>query len=282
MKYRATILILGLLLLALPAGAQQNFMLRWTPLQWTNWVRQFTGSADTAGLQWGSQNLTNVSTVGYGLTNLLKVHAVAPGTNITIQTNGGVWTVNAPPSPAVLTNIVWQRLTNYEQTLYIDYAHLDGTNTTFYDTYQGLSNEWFSFTASTNTTLKVVVENTWRNETNTSFATDSKGYLWASWVTPNDTRILFNLVENLAEKPTEIDLAMVNFEAGPIYTFEDDGATYQSAGVQRILPITIKAGTTLRLYQGWELSREIGNAGATNYFHGSVWGQGEQRFLTSP
>jgi hypothetical protein len=282
MKLRAAILIL--VLLVLPAGAQ-NFMLRWTPLQWTNWVRQFSGSGtgSVAGLQWGSQNLTNLSTVGLGLTNLLKVHAVAPGTNITIQTNGGVWTVNAPPSPAVLTNVVWQRLTNYEQTLYIDIAFDGANNTAFWTNYNGLSNQWFSFTATSNTTLKIELENVWRNEaTNALESSDSVAYLWGSWETPNYTMVLFNFVENATEKFDEIDTTMVNTRAGPDYTFESDGISYQAALVRRSMPVTIRSGTTLRLYQGWELSREVGNPGATNYFVGSVWVQREQRFLTSP
>lgn len=282
MKLRATILIL--LLLALPAGAQ-NFMLRWTPLQWTNWVRQFAGEADTAGLQWGSQNLTNLSTVGFGLTNLLKVHAVAPGTNITVQTNGGVWTIHTTPEIefAFVTNTVWTRLTNYTQSLYIDIAFDGVNNTAFYTNYNGLSNQWFSFTATSNTTLKIELENVWRNEaTNSLESSDSLGYLWGSWETPNHTMVLFNFIENATEKFDEIDLNMVSTRAGPEFTFEADGLSYQAALVRRSLPVTIRSGTTLRLYQGWELSRELGNPGATNYFAGSVWVGAERRFLTSP
>jgi len=125
------IIFILLLSLVLPAGAE-NWMLRWTPLQWTNWVRSManTGSVSTVGLQWGSANLTNWSTIS---TNILT--GLQRGNEN--LTNWGTLSTNVLTNyvrgTGITTNTVWTRTLLYTNQVIVPNATFDtnGTITTW-------------------------------------------------------------------------------------------------------------------------------------------------------
>lgn len=84
-------------------------MLRWTPLQWTNFVRQYSGthSSDTSGLQWGNQNLTNWGTIGTNrFTNYVLRTQLALQTNTLSQQAGSYATNRAITDQVPFSNTV--------------------------------------------------------------------------------------------------------------------------------------------------------------------------------
>jgi hypothetical protein len=116
-----------LLSLVLPAGAE-NWMLRWTPLQWTNWVRSTagTGSVSTAGLQWGSVNLTNWGTIS---TNILT--GLQRG-NLNLTNWGTISTnilTNYIRTASITTNTVWTRTYTYTNQVTVPNATFDTNGT---------------------------------------------------------------------------------------------------------------------------------------------------------
>lgn len=87
-----------------------NFMLRWTPLQWTNFVRHTAGTNSSSGTnvdlrpyQYGSTNLTNWSKIP---TNVLE--GLVRQTNLVAQ-----------------TNTLWERVTNGTQNLEFTWSATD-------------------------------------------------------------------------------------------------------------------------------------------------------------
>lgn len=209
----------------------------------------------SSSYQAGSLNLTNWSNLP---TNILT--GMAYLTNFVAQTNE-----------------VWVRLTNYTQTLPIDYASVLGVDTAFYTTYQGLSNVWFSYTPTSNTLLKVEMETSWVNEPLGGFGQDSRSYVWGTWTTPQGYGVIcdfrrIGIYGTAMPKPTEVTAALLYYQATGAQEYYYDALGNADAAVSRwSLPIAVKSGTTLYLYQGWELSREVGDPGATNYFVGQVW-----------
>jgi hypothetical protein len=118
--------ILLFVALTISSARAENWMLRWTPLQWTNSVNALvaagSGEANTAGLQWGSANLTNWSGVALFDTNGVTTAFIAADT---VASNG----LSARIVAAAQTNIPLSAVTNAGNIGYsnsIDF-HTNGT-----------------------------------------------------------------------------------------------------------------------------------------------------------
>ena len=117
--------ILLLLLAAGPTGAADynpnNFMLRWTPLQWTNWVRGLANTPASAAAQ------TNISY--RAVTNAPWQWGTVNGTNwSTLPTNVLLDYVRWGD---LTTNVAWLRVTNYTNTVSVPNALFDTNGTLF-------------------------------------------------------------------------------------------------------------------------------------------------------
>jgi hypothetical protein len=251
------IIFILLLSLVLPAGAE-NWMLRWTPLQWTNWVRSMAGTNAGSGIgqtnisylaitnapwrlsRW-TTNQDNVTINGSTLTNAVGIGA---GNLIAITTNSTrEYTVSAS------SNVIAELASGAFETPFITTTAPNNTATNILINYEVPTTGLF--------TLHVYCSTMPKSNTVTTFLPiDSSASLHGYWTDPSGTPMYCNFYQ-------QATWVHYGFNGLPI---ANDALT-------KTTTIACRAGTFLIISNYTDNSYEDGDGLSTNHARAALWGR---------